>query len=131
MRLFADAYFNSRKIISADIPTGVNGDNGAVETVAVQADITLCIGEIKAGVYLGEGINYAGEVRRADIGIKRIENYAEIIDMESVKTLLPKRKRNTHKGNYGKAALVVGSREYSGAGYLAGAACLRRCKGLP
>ena len=113
------------KIISADIPSGVNGDNGAVETVAVNADITLCIGEIKAGVYLGDGINHAGEIRSVDIGIERIENYAEITDKATVKTLLPKRKRNSHKGSYKKAGLIVGSRKYSGAGYLAGASCLR------
>ena len=113
------------KIISADIPTGVNGDTGKVETVAVKSDITLCIGEVKAGVYLGDGIDYAGEVRRVDIGIERIEKYAEIIDRESVKLLLPKRKRNSHKGSFGKVAIVAGSEEYSGAAYLSTASCLR------
>ncbi len=116
---------NGAKIISADIPSGVNGDNGYVETVAVKADITLCIGEIKAGVYLGDGINYAGEIRRVDIGIERVENYAEIIDKETTRRLLPKRKRNSHKGTYGRAGLVVASKKYSGAGYLAGLSCLR------
>lgn len=113
------------KIVCADIPTGVDGDNGQVQTTAVKGDITLCIGEVKAGVYLGDGIHYAGEVRVADIGIQRIENYAEIIDKNSVKTLLPKRKRNSHKGTYGKAGLVVSSVQYSGAGCLVGGACLR------
>ncbi len=39
--------------------------------------------------------------------------------------LLPKRERNSHKGNYGRAAIVAGSVEYTGAAYLAAAACLR------
>ena len=39
--------------------------------------------------------------------------------------LLPKRKRDSHKGCYGNAAIVAGSKEYTGAAYLAAAACLR------
>ena len=42
-----------------------------------------------------------------------------------VSGLLPKRKRNTHKGDYGKAAIVGGSEAYTGAAYLSAAACVR------
>ena len=48
-----------------------------------------------------------------------------ITDSEVAKSLLPKRKRESHKGMYGRATIVAGSLEYSGAAYLAGAACLR------
>ena len=47
------------------------------------------------------------------------------IDKSIVLELLPKRKRDSHKGTYGKAAIVAGSLEYTGAAYLATAACLR------
>ncbi|MBE5744763.1 MAG: NAD(P)H-hydrate dehydratase [Clostridiales bacterium] len=114
------------KVLSADIPSGVNGDNGSVEGVAVKADATVCLGEIKAGVYLGDGIDYSGEKLRADIGIAVLEKeYATIIEREDVANLLPKRNRNTHKGSYGKAAIVAGSMQYTGAAYLSAAACLR------
>ena len=49
----------------------------------------------------------------------------KILDKNTVAALLPKRKRNTNKGDYGKAAIVAGSEEYTGAAYLAAAACLR------
>ncbi len=42
-----------------------------------------------------------------------------------VSALLPKRKRNTNKGDYGKAAIVAGSEAYTGAAYLSAAACVR------
>ena len=42
-----------------------------------------------------------------------------------VSGLLPKRKRNTHKGDYGRAAIVAGSEAYTGAAYLSAAACVR------
>ncbi len=50
---------------------------------------------------------------------------ATVIDRAYAHTLLPKRKRNSHKGSYGKAAIVAGSADYLGAAYLAAAACLR------
>lgn len=114
------------KVLSADIPSGVNGDNGRVSAVSVNADYTVCLGEYKAGVFLGDGIDCAGEISRADIGISLLnDNYAQLIDKEYVKALLPKRKRNSHKGSYGKAAIVAGSLAYTGAGYLSTLACLR------
>ncbi len=49
----------------------------------------------------------------------------KILDKNTVAALLPKRERNSNKGDYGKAAIVAGSEEYTGAAYLAAAACLR------
>ncbi len=114
------------KILSADIPSGLNGDNGLAEGAAVQADITLCIGELKAGVLLNDGVDYAGEVKRADIGITLPEkSYPFLVDEERAKSYLPPRRRNSHKGSYGRAAIVAGSKEYTGAAFLAANACLR------
>ena len=46
-----------------------------------------------------------------------------LIDEKRVASLVPKRKRDTNKGDHGKAAIVAGSVEYTGAAYLATAAC--------
>ena len=117
---------NGTKVLSADVPSGLCGDNGIVIGLAVEADVTLCIGEIKAGVLLADGLDYAGEVKRVDIGIILSEDsYAEWLDESAVRRLLPKRKRNVHKGSFGKAAIVAGSKAYTGAAYLSAAACLR------
>ncbi len=113
-------------VLSADIPSGVNGDNGFVEGIAVQASHTLCIGEIKAGALLNDGKDYTGEWSVADIGIILPQaEYAVLTDRQCAKKLLPKRKKNSHKGNYGKVAIVAGSEEYSGAAMLSALACLR------
>ena len=116
------------RVLSADIPSGVNGDNGFAAKFAVQADVTLCFGEIKAGVYMGDGPDYAGEIKRADIGIFLPEldhGYAFLSDKEQVSALLPKRKRNCHKGCHGKTAIVAGSKKYKGAAYLSMLGALR------
>ncbi len=114
------------KVLSADIPSGVNGNNGRVETVAVHADATVCFGEYKAGVLLGNGIDCAGVLSRADIGIVLPQgNYAQADEEGELKASLPTRKRYSHKGTYGAAAIVAGSAQYTGAAYLAMRACLR------
>lgn len=113
-------------VLSVDIPSGVNGDEGSVLGEAVRAHTTLCIGEVKAGVYLGDGIDYAGKILRADIGIVLPKKeYAERIDGARVRAVVPRRKRNSHKGDYGRCAIVAGSERYTGACYLATLGCLR------
>ncbi len=115
------------QVLAADIPSGVNGESGKVEGVAVQADRTLCFGALKTGVFFGDGIDHAGSIACADIGIELVpfERYAVLTDRELAHSLLPVRRRNAHKGSFGRAAIVAGSMEYSGAAYLAAAACLR------
>ena len=82
---------------------------------------------MKTGVFLNDGIDFSGVPKRADIGIflPNTDDYAQLVEREDVRKLLPKRKRNSHKGTYGKAAIVAGSDEYSGAAYLAVKAALR------
>ncbi len=114
------------QVLSCDIPSGVNGDSGLVDGLAVRADYTLCIGEVKRGALLGDGVDHCGTIARADIGIALPKaEYAYAIDEKLAGALLPRRKRNSHKGSYGKAAIVAGSVDYTGAAYLSTAACLR------
>ncbi len=110
------------KILSADIPSGVNGSNGVVANAAVVADVTLCIGERKLGCLLNDGIDYCGKLLRADIGIVVEGTPAFLAEEEDIR--LPKRRRNSHKGSYGRAVIVAGSEEYTGAAYLSAAAQL-------
>ena len=118
------------KILSADIPSGLCGDNGLAKGAVVCADVTLCIGEQKAGVWLADGLDFAGEVKRVDIGIALPEKeYAQRIDCQKAKALLPKRKRNSHKGSFGRVAIVAGSIDYTGAAYLSWSAAACLCAG--
>ena len=119
------------KILSADLPSGVNGENGLVEGVAVDADVTLCIGEIKTGALLGDGMDFSGMLVRADIGIvlpafdENGNGYAHVLEDDEISSLILPRKHNSHKGTYGRATIVGGSEKYTGAAYLSTAAALR------
>lgn len=111
-------------VISVDIPSGVNGDSG-LSKLAVEADETLCIGEWKRGNLLQDGLTYCGKRKLLDIGIRAVVSnedageYLTLLEGKDVKELLPKRVRNSHKGTYGKVAIVAGSEKYTGASYLA------------
>ena len=119
------------KVLSADVPSGVCGNSGIARGEAVEADVTLCLGEIKSGVVLCDGLDYAGEVRRADIGIvlpsfdAEGNGYARLVEESEVAASIPQRKRNSHKGNYGRATIVAGSERYTGAAYLSTLAAVR------
>lgn len=53
-----------------------------------------------------------------------------ILSHDAVLGLLPERKPETHKGNYGRVLLLCGSRGYTGAAALAAWGCLRSGAGL-
>ena len=57
--------------VSADIPSGLHADTGAVLGAAVAADITVTFSAPKPGLLTEEGRRYAGKVVVADIGIPR------------------------------------------------------------
>lgn len=113
-------------VISADIPSGISGDNGIVCGVAVKADLTVAIAEYKAGTFLGDGLDYCGKITKKDIGITCPENdYAKTYSCGDMAEFYPKRCRNSHKGTYGSANIIAGSDKYIGAAALATEAALK------
>lgn len=112
-------------VISADIPSGLNGDNGVKET-CVFASETVAIGEYKFGHFLNDGIDVCGNLVKADIGISLMEEkYALLIDDTFLRPIFKKRMRNTHKGSYGNCLILGGSKGYTGAPYLSALAALK------
>ena len=112
-------------VVAADIPSGLNGENGLCD-LAVRADVTVAVGEIKRGHLLNDGPDYCGRLVRRDIGIELpAPPAASLLEASDVAPLFPPRRRNTHKGSFGEAAILAGSRAYSGAPLLSASAALR------
>lgn len=110
-------------VVSCDIPSGINGDNGRIMGVAVKANLTVAIQEYKLGHFLNEGIDYSGKVVSRDIGISVwTEDCANRITDKDAALLFPERKRNLHKGDGGRIAIVGGSEQYVGSVMLSEAA---------
>ena len=102
-------------VIACDIPSGLNGNTGKVMGAAVKADLTIAIQEYKTGHFLGDGPDYSGEIVCKDIGISIWgDDYIKRISDDDARHFFPQRQRNVHKGNFGKAAVVGGNKNYTG-----------------
>ena len=126
--------FNSVKV-AVDIPSGVNGSNGKVESAAIKCDYTITFGVNKTGIAVYPGKDYAGEVIVADIGfpMKALDMVSCNIftfDETDIEYFLPKRKEYSNKGDFGKVLVIAGSEEMCGASYLSALAAYRTGAGL-
>jgi ADP-dependent NAD(P)H-hydrate dehydratase / NAD(P)H-hydrate epimerase len=122
-------------VLALDIPTGIQGDTGAVLGCAVRADLTVTFVGLKQGLFLGDGPDYCGELCFADLGIPDhyrdgIEPALRRIDDALLMDALPRRQRTGHKGDYGHVLIVGGGEGMPGAVRLAGEAALRTGAGL-
>ena len=64
------------KIISIDIPSGINGDTGKILGCAVKAHTTLALHAKKIGHTLNPGKKYSGKIIVVGIGISKKFNYS-------------------------------------------------------
>ena len=102
-------------VIACDIASGLNGDNGKVMGIAVKANLTVAIQEYKLGHFLCDGPNYSGEVLAKDIGISIWgDDYVKRLTSETVKKYFIPTNRTVNKGDFGKVAVIGGSKKYSG-----------------
>ena len=111
-------------VVSADLPSGLM-ENGIAGAHCVRADETVAMGGLKNALLLQDGADYAGKIVVADIGIESAALGAEVWEESDVAAYFPRKKSNVHKGTFGKACLIAGSEEYSGAAFLAAGACLK------
>lgn len=121
-------------VIAVDIASGINASTGRVEGVALRADETVTFGGLKCGHMLYPGKEYSGRVTVADIGFgKQVlwENRMGVwYEPQKIEELLPERPADSHKGTFGKVAVIAGSRNMAGAAYLSAGAAYRAGAGL-
>lgn len=122
-------------LLALDLPTGLNPDTGEVDPSGLTADLTVALGLPKAGLLTFPGADRVGRLQVVDIGLPRRMPEEESIDLELltpgwVGRQLPSRPLNSHKGTFGHALVVAGSRNYVGAACLASQAALRAGAGL-
>lgn len=126
---------SGKYIVSVDVPTGVNADNGAACEAAVHADKTVTMALTKTGLLLYPGREYCGDIELADIGLpaKIVEECASKkyrLTDEIVRELLPLRKADAHKGDAGRIAICAGSPGFTGAAALCSDAAVKAGAGL-
>jgi NAD(P)H-hydrate epimerase len=119
-------------VVSVDIPSGVDGATGAVDGVAVPADLTVTFGAAKVGAVLLPGAELAGALRVVDIGFPDdlVRAEAFLVEPDDVRAALPVRDTDTHKRASGVVLVVAASREMPGAARLIAHAAGRVGAGL-
>jgi len=66
---------SGKRVVSVDINSGLNGDTGEYEKCVV-SDLTVSIGYLKTGFFMGKSHEVIGKLVNADIGIDLLEgNY--------------------------------------------------------
>lgn len=105
------------KVLSIDVPSGIDGDTGEKLSSCMVADATLCLAGIKAGVFLRDGKAASGKVYVSGLGLGSIEgkpgNLRLVEDLDVV-SLLGRRHSSDNKWSHG-VAVVAGSAGMTGA----------------
>ncbi len=120
-------------VIAADIPSGINADSGAVMGTALKADQTVTFASLKTGLMLHPGAKLAGAIIVGDIGIPEEliqDEYCDLVTASFVRSLLPERPVDAHKGSVGRVLIVAGSPGMSGAAVLAAESAFHGGAGL-
>lgn len=124
-------------VVAIDIPSGLFGEDNRTNDpdAIIRANLTLTFGFPKLSFLFPENAEYVGEWKVLDIGL-----HPDIIDAtptpyslvteEDISLVLQPRERFAHKGTFGHALLIAGSKGKMGAALLSARACLRSGAGL-
>lgn len=118
------------KVISADIPSGVDAGTGRILGTAVKAYKTVTFQYPKIGHFIYPGAGNTGELSVYAIGVDDgcpiVEDLnISVCEYDDHDLFIEKRNRNTNKGTYGEAAIIGGSYGMAGAVVLASKAVLK------
>ena len=116
-----------RRVVSVDVPSGVDASTGEVSGAAVRATLTVSFHAGKPGLWINPGKAHAGEVQTIDIGIPRGAPGTSPIGLiaPSVLGVLARRGAASTKFSSGHVLVVGGSRGLTGAPRMAAAASMR------
>ena len=101
-------------VLSVDINSGLNGDNGLGTTI-VKSDLTVTIGGYKSGLFLNKAKDYIKQIVSVDIGIKTENTRLFVAEDTDLCDFLQPRKNFSHKGDYGYVGIMGGCEKYPGA----------------
>ncbi len=122
-------------VIAIDIPSGLNGETGAVESTAIHAVETAFLGLPKTGFFLESGWEHVGRLKYVDFGmpaeyLEQMEPDMELLSTEMLLYSFPTIHRTRHKYDAGYVVGLAGSRGYGGAALLSSWAALKSGAGI-
>ena len=122
-------------ICAVDIPSGLCSDTGRPLGCATRADLTCTYGLRKIGQVIYPGAEYVGKLVLVDIGlprdmVERLAGQNRLLSASYVRGLLPSRKPDAHKGDFGHLLVVAASPGKTGAAAMCAEAAVRSGAGL-
>ena len=125
------------RVVAIDIPSGLMGEENTynVKSHIIHAHLTLSLQLPKLAFFFAENEEFVGEWELLDINlsaeaISATETDYELLEPRQIMTLIKPRQQFAHKGNFGHALLIAGSKGMAGASVLSARACLKSGVGL-
>lgn len=119
-------------VVSIDVPSGLMGEDNTynVQSNIVHAELTLSLQLPKLAFLFAENEPFVGEWDLLDIGLSQdaiedMDTDYSMTELDDLRYRVRLRGKFAHKGSFGRALLVAGSRGMAGASILAARACLR------
>lgn len=128
-----NSHFPSAKVVAVDIPSGMSSDSGESGGKVARADYTVTFTAPKLGQVLPPNCDSIGELIVRPIGSPPellVDVKLDLIEASMFSRVLAPRPPGGHKGTFGHALVVAGSRGKSGAAALCGLGALRAGAGL-
>lgn len=123
-----------KEVISADIPSGVACDSGAVSQPCVKASKAVTFAAYKPFCFTYPAKDFCGRIILSDIGMpcQAVNEAAPTVFAldEETAGLIKKHGENTHKGSFGAVQTVCGSVLMTGAAILCADAALHSGAGM-
>lgn len=126
---------SGKPIVAVDIPSGLNADTGRPEGPCIRAHATVTMGLPKVGLVIYPGAEYVGQLYVADIGYpKDLQDKpggpTRLVMADMVRSRIPQRRPDSHKGTFGTVLVIAGAVGYSGAPVMTVMGALRTGAGL-
>ncbi len=133
--VFREVNGSEADVVAVDVPSGLSGDAAEVPGPCVAADYTVTFGRPKIPHIFPPAEAMCGELHVVDISIPKEAVEAEEADLALIEEadlvrLVPVRRADSHKGDFGHALVVAGSRGKGGAARMVAMGAMRAGCGL-
>ena len=115
----------SKKILSLDLPSGLDGSKGIIFNSAVKATATITFLTLKPGLFIDKACDYTGVIYFDKLGMSKLGYKPDMKAISKETIHISDLSRSAHKGERGSILCLGGSKSMEGAGILAGISALR------
>ena len=122
-------------ILALDCPSGLDVDTGCLWGETIHATATITFIGLKQGLFTAQAPAHCGDIELSDLDLDdsiydEISCHVKRIIWKDIKPLLPRRRRDAHKGSFGHVLVVGGDYGMGGAVRLAAESAARVGSGL-